>query len=56
MHVPMTAAPTASMPSPSQSPPKSSIERMRELKSMFDDGLVTQVEYDEKRAKILEQL
>jgi uncharacterized membrane protein YdbT with pleckstrin-like domain len=31
-------------------------ERLRQLKGLLDDGLITQIEYDEKRKKLLEQL
>ena len=32
------------------------LERMRDLKGLLDDGFITQQEFEQKRAQILEQL
>ena len=37
-------------------PVKDSKQKLVELKSMLDDGLITQEEYDEKRKKLLEEM
>lgn len=34
----------------------SGVERIRQLKALLDDGLITQAEYDEKRKKLVEEL
>jgi len=37
-------------------PVKDNKQKLVELKSMLDDGLITQEEYDEKRKKLLEEM
>lgn len=48
---------TSASPSPisiSATPPKSGIEKLKELKSLLDGGVITQQEFDEQKHKILE--
>jgi hypothetical protein len=52
-------APAATEPSPAPAAPgpaKSATERLRELQNLYDQGLITEQEYQEKRKKILEEL
>jgi hypothetical protein len=52
-------APAAVKPAPAASvttAPKSNVERLRELKQMLDEKLITQQEYDAARKKILEDI
>ncbi|MEM4139203.1 MAG: SHOCT domain-containing protein, partial [Sulfolobaceae archaeon] len=48
------------MPQQTQTPPqqqlKSPYERLKELKRMLDDGLITKEEYEEAKKKILKEL
>jgi hypothetical protein len=46
-----TAAPTLAAP-----PAASGADRMRQLKSLLDDGLITQAEFDAKRKQLLEEI
>jgi hypothetical protein len=41
---------------PPQTPVRSSADRLRELASLLDQGLIIQAEYDERRRAILEDL
>lgn len=52
------ATPTAATPSPSGASDGDSttMKKLRELKSAFDQGLITQEEYDAKRKAILENM
>jgi len=52
------ASPTQqAAPSPQQAPPaKSPVERLRELKQMLDEGLISAEEYEEAKKEILEQM
>jgi uncharacterized membrane protein YdbT with pleckstrin-like domain len=45
--VPVFAAPTAAVPA---------AQRLRELKALYDDGLISQPEYEEKRRRLMEEL
>jgi hypothetical protein len=47
--------PAAGQPAPA-TPPPSVTERLEELKSLLDRGLVTQAEYDERRKAIINSL
>jgi uncharacterized membrane protein YdbT with pleckstrin-like domain len=40
----------------SAAPAPTGAERLRQLKGLLDDGLITQIEFEEKRKKLLEQL
>lgn len=48
--LPKTPAP------PAQGEPKSTKAKLTELKEMLDDGLITQDEFDTKKAQLLEQM
>ena len=43
-------------PPPSAAPPRRTADRVRELESLRDEGLITAEEYEELRASILEEL
>jgi len=43
-------------PQPQQPPKKSPIEKLRELKQMLDEGLITQEEYEAMKKEILQQM
>lgn len=47
--VPVFAAPTAPAAVPAA-------QRLRDLKALFDDGLISQEEYEEKRRRLMEEL
>jgi uncharacterized membrane protein YdbT with pleckstrin-like domain len=49
------AAATPPAPATPQAPPNNS-ERLRQLKRLLDDGLISQVEFDAKRKQLLDQL
>jgi uncharacterized membrane protein YdbT with pleckstrin-like domain len=42
--------------SPGRAPAVSSADKIRQLKSLFDDGLISQEEYEAKRKKLLEEI
>ena len=43
-------------PSPSSSSPSDASEQLRKLKKLFDDGVITAEEYEEKRKKYVDKL
>jgi hypothetical protein len=43
-------------PAPSAPVPGNTSDKLTELKKMLDQGLITESEYNEKRAKVLEQM
>ena len=47
------ATPPPPPPAPATKSPQ---ERLEELKSMYDKGLITKSEYDEKKSQILNQM
>lgn len=48
------AAPVMAPPPPAASP--SAAQRLRELKALYDEGLVSQTEYEEKRRRLMAEL
>jgi hypothetical protein len=56
MEIKSPAPPAAAKPAPG-SPPFQTIEqKLKDLKSLFDQGLISQSEYDAKKAQILQGL
>lgn len=53
---PAAAAPPAAAAAAQASPAESATERLRQLKRLLDDGLVSQAEYDAKRKQLLDQI
>lgn len=48
-----TIAPVVEQAEPTPPPAKDNAERLRELKKLYDDGLITEEEYEQKRKDIL---
>jgi len=54
---PPAPSPPPTQAAPQQAPPaKSPVERLRELKQMLDEGLISAEEYEEAKREILEQM
>jgi hypothetical protein len=52
VHGGTTSPPTAALPVPAEDP----VQKLKQLKSMLDAGLITEAEYDSKKAEILSRL
>jgi hypothetical protein len=52
----LTGVPVAPQPVPQQAPKEDPMEQLTKLKSMVDDGLITEDDYNSKKAEILSKI